>query len=277
MKIQLRDDALNIFTDGSSQPKPRRGGYGIRFIVTDKNGAIEEKADVPSESFSGATNNQMELLPCLSALKAVEKRTVPTGAKSKIVIFSDSKYVVDHVKTAIYQWSKSKWRTKEGRPVANADIWKELLKVMVRLSKLGKRVEFVWVKGHDKQEHNEAVDGIARASANLKPRKHFSRAGVRKKWSKRKTIPGCVRMQGQAAIVRIITDEWLRVQKLYRCRYEVFSEQTGTFEEVDQACSNKEIKAAHFYRVRFNTDQGNPMLDESEEIDNPIKKEDAEG
>ena len=64
----IEEDALNIFTDGSCLPAPRRGGVGIHFVLIDESGSetVEEFA-VPG--YRGETNNRMELLACLIALR----------------------------------------------------------------------------------------------------------------------------------------------------------------------------------------------------------------
>lgn len=65
--VVLRDNALNIFADGSSLPRPRRGGIGIRFVTTNALGdEVIEDHYLPG--YKGATNNQMELMACIKAL-----------------------------------------------------------------------------------------------------------------------------------------------------------------------------------------------------------------
>lgn len=56
----LDENALNIFTDGSSLSNPRKGGVGVRFITIDDNGN-EKVYDYTPLGYKGATNNQMEL------------------------------------------------------------------------------------------------------------------------------------------------------------------------------------------------------------------------
>lgn len=62
------EDALNVYTDGSSYSGPRTGGIGIRFITIDEHGN-EKILDIEEPGFNGATNNQMELYACIQALK----------------------------------------------------------------------------------------------------------------------------------------------------------------------------------------------------------------
>lgn len=64
----LAENALHIYTDGSSLPSPRRGGIGILFLLIDSQGR-EEISDSRHAGYKGATNNQMELQACIEALE----------------------------------------------------------------------------------------------------------------------------------------------------------------------------------------------------------------
>ena len=98
------EDALNIYTDGSSFENPRRGGMGIRFIVVNQQGHEEIRDEVPA-GYKQATNNEMELLACVIALRNVPAEFL-TPSIQRIVIFTDSQYVRDHYKSAIWRWPK---------------------------------------------------------------------------------------------------------------------------------------------------------------------------
>lgn len=62
------ENALNIYTDGSSYSRPRRGGIGIRYITIDEFGN-EEIDDHAPPGYKEATNNEMELMACIKALE----------------------------------------------------------------------------------------------------------------------------------------------------------------------------------------------------------------
>jgi hypothetical protein len=85
------EEALNVHTDGSVVPGPRRGGVGAIFILLDSDG--EEEIYEPSTAgYMGATNNQMELQACVEALclaTAQNPRFDPRRYRN-IIIFSDS-------------------------------------------------------------------------------------------------------------------------------------------------------------------------------------------
>jgi len=121
-KITMIENALNIYTDGSSLSHPRLGGIGIRFVTYDSRGEeVSEDVEVPG--YKNATNNQMELYACVAALKEA-LRYKDLSLFDSIAIHSDSRYVVDNYRKAMFEWPKTKWTTRGGPPVLNADLWK---------------------------------------------------------------------------------------------------------------------------------------------------------
>ncbi|MCP3682370.1 MAG: ribonuclease HI [bacterium] len=249
------DDALNIYTDGSSFSGPRKGGIGIRFITIDDNGN-EVCHDIEQSGYKGATNNQMELYACMQALKEA-RRIYDLSSFNKIVINSDSRYVVDNHTRALFNWSKNKWRNREGRPVENAGIWRELLKAIKRTNRI---VEFNWVQSHSKDEHNKAVDKLAKGSARSATNKPLTVVSVRKKKTDKAVEIGSVKMQGQRLLVHIITTEYLRPQSIYKYKYEVISRKSKYYGYVDLIFSKLSIRDGHCYCVSLNKNTGNPMI-----------------
>ena len=103
-----------IYTDGSSRGNPGPGGYGI--IMEDcKSGFVKEY----SKGFRYTTNNRMELLAVIDALKMLKKN------KLKVLIYTDSKYVVDSVeKKWLFKWKTTNFKNKK-----NVDLWLDFLKL----------------------------------------------------------------------------------------------------------------------------------------------------
>jgi len=220
----LDENALNIFTDGSSFSNPRKGGVGVRFITIDDNGN-EKVYDYTPLGYKGATNNQMELKAAIDALTLLMSRNPPVSIVgfSRIVIHTDSMYVSGNISNATYNWSKNGWCNRDGRAILNAELWKELIRLMLKMSKLRVRVEFKWVKAHKISIHNKAVDKLAKMSAKTVSRRHLSVVDVRRKKSHKATAIGSVKPKNQKITVRIIEDALLTLHKLYRYRYEVIS------------------------------------------------------
>ena len=254
----LDETALNIFTDGSSYSNPRTGGLAIRFITIDDNG--NEVITENSVAYNGATNNQMELQACVCALELITcKRPVVDYKKfSKIVIRTDSKYVTDNIDNAKYTWPKNGWNKSDGGPVLNAEQWKDLIRL---IKKVYKKIEFKWIKGHKTSTHNKAVDASAKKAAKIKTKKRISIVDVRKKLSSKSTEIGSVKMNNQIAIIRIIQDEYLKVQKCYRYRYEITSKRNPYYQNIDIVTSNCPMSAGHSYFVKFNDSPTNPRVE----------------
>lgn len=139
-----------IFIDGASSGNPGPGGWGA-LILTAQDRVVELGGGA-----NPVTNNQMELLAALRALERLEE-IAPNGA---VDVYTDSKYLIEGVTKWIFGWQKNGWKTKEGRPVANSDIWVRLNEVHFRRKK---RAPVRWnhVPGHSGVAGNERVDEIA--------------------------------------------------------------------------------------------------------------------
>ena len=135
--------SIIIYTDGSAKGNPGRGGYGIVML------SGKHRKEI-SEGFLLTTNNRMELLAVIVGLENIKK----TG--SDVVVYSDSKYVVDAVeKRWLFNWQKKSFKGKK-----NPDLWVRFLSVYKKHS-----VRFVWVKGHNNNVENERCDGLAVSAA----------------------------------------------------------------------------------------------------------------
>lgn len=251
----ILDDTLNIYTDGSSYSGPRRGGIGIRFILTNSVGE-EETKNFEVVGYRGATNNQMELQACITALKESLKFEGLNKA-SKILIHTDSTYIVENYRKAMWSWPKTKWRNYYGKPILNADQWKELVKY---IGKTKKFVEFTKVKAHSKDKHNKAVDKLAKKSAKNPLNNPLNVVDVRRKLTSESVEIGSVGMRGQRISIRVITGEYLKVQRTNKYKCEVVSKRSPFYKKVDNIFSDLFLKAGHSYSVRFNKNPNNPMI-----------------
>jgi len=249
------NNLLEIYTDGCSLQSPRRGGIGVRYVSIDSSGD-EFIQDIYSPGYINATNNQMELQACIIALKEAIRLQLTYGITT-IVIYTDSLYVVDNYKKAMFEWHKSKWLLRSGKPVLNADRWKELIKYF---RKFGGRIEIKWIRGHSKNIHNRAVDRMARKSANIAINSPLSIVEVRKKYSSKSVDIGSVGMFGQRIQIRIITSEYLKVQKLYKYKYEVISKTNKYYGNVDIIFSSIRLEVGHSYFIVVNSDTSNPRI-----------------
>ena len=139
---------IKIYTDGSCLENPGNGGWAA--IIID-----DEKKTQIKGSKKNTTNNQMELLAPIEALKKI-----PKG--SKIEIYTDSKYVKSGITEWIHNWKKNGWKTADKQPVKNKELWEEL-----DLLNNEFEISWNWVKALSTDELNNEVDLIAREAANL--------------------------------------------------------------------------------------------------------------
>ena len=155
-------------------------------------------------------------------------------------------YVKSNFNKAKYNWPKSHWFLKNGNPVENANLWKELIRVVKRIRA---RVDIEWVKGHSKDAENKAVDQIAKKSANRPRKKQINVRTVRRKTSSKKVQRGSVKAEGQRLSIRIINSLWMPVQKVNRYQYEVISPGSRYYKFVDLLYSKVNLKPGHSYVV----------------------------
>jgi ribonuclease HI len=263
---RLEDHAINVFTDGSSLERPRRGGYAFIFVTVDDNG-YEVIDEYSPNGCLGGNNQEMELTACVEALKVLAGHGSPIDLErfSKIVIYTDSAFVHKHFRTAIFQWSRNKWMRQSGPPVLHAELWKELLAAVSRLRRVGLPVDIEWVRGKSSR-HTKLADRLAKDSA----KRPFGRAptvrAVRRKRSPKSVEPGSVPVEGQEVEIQIITAEYQRVQRCCRYKYEVMSEDSPYLGNVDFVFSDEALRSRHIYRVRLNEDPVYPQIAEVLEV-----------
>ncbi len=133
---------LEIYTDGACRGNPGPGGWGALLLYGDKQ----------KEMFGGeqhTTNNRMELLAAINALKTLKR-------PCELTLYTDSQYVRKGITEWIEGWKKRNWRTAAKKPVKNDDLWRMLDEQVNR-----HQVKWVWVKGHAGNEGNEAADQLA--------------------------------------------------------------------------------------------------------------------
>jgi ribonuclease HI len=261
--IAPAEGALTVFTDGSSLPTPRRGGIGIRFVYCDRLGR-ETAWDLTELGVAGATNNQMELLAVITALRKMQSprfRTDLLDAATRVDVYTDSQYVVDNIGSAMFEWPHTRWMTRAGHPVANAELWKDLVRELSKVKKM-KLVEIKWGKGHSRDNpHNKLVDKLAKASAMRPVRPPLVNVAVRRKKTASELEPGSVEMLGQRLTIRIVTAQYLSTQKVHKYMYEVMSRGSPFYGKADIAYSTEVgMRPGHTYFVTMNSDQSYPQI-----------------
>ncbi|MCF8207093.1 MAG: ribonuclease HI [Methylotenera sp.] len=140
--LAIKKPQVTIYTDGACKGNPGPGGWG----------AWLSSGGHDKELFGGereTTNNRMELTAPIEALASLKR-------SCDVVIYLDSEYVRKGITEWIINWQRRGWKTADGKPVKNADLWQRL----DALRKLH-RVEWRWVKGHAGDPGNERADMLA--------------------------------------------------------------------------------------------------------------------
>lgn len=137
--------AITIYTDGACSGNPGPGGWGAVLLFKDQCKEIKGGE-------RQTTNQRMELQAVIGALQAVKV----TGWD--ITVYSDSAYVVNAFRQNwLDNWQKNGWRNSKREPVANQDLWQQLLELTQK-----NRVKIQKVKGHAGDKFNERCDELAR-------------------------------------------------------------------------------------------------------------------
>lgn len=255
------ENTLEAYTDGSCLSHPRRGGIGTRFVRIDENTGEEIIQDLSPPGYPNATNQEMEILACTTALREALSLPLPESVR-RLVIWTDSAYLHDNYKRAIFEWPKRKWYRSSGGPIENAEDWKELVRYYKKAAERFEVVRIEWVRGHSKNPHNKAADRLARDSARNASNRPRKVVHVRRKHTTETVSRGSVGMEGQRLTIRVFQSGILNVQKLWRCTYEVVSPDSPFVGRVDVVFTDedKRLDAGHTYDVRFNQDNANPRI-----------------
>ncbi len=139
---------IKIYTDGSCLENPGNGGWAAIIFMNNEKIIISGRK-------KNTTNNQMELMAAIEALKKIPKDQV-------VQMYTDSKYVKMGITEWIKKWSQNDWKTSSKQKVKNIELWKELNDISKK-----HKIEWHWVKAHAGNPNNEEVDELAKKAANL--------------------------------------------------------------------------------------------------------------
>lgn len=136
----MNTNKIIIYTDGACSGNPGKGGWAAILLYKNHRKNL-------SGVYRLTTNNRMELIAVIEALKSIKNKNIP------VIVYSDSQYVVESINKAyIYQWEN-----KPFKKVKNPDLWKELI-ILIRSFE---DIQFEWVKGHSNNTLNAECDTMA--------------------------------------------------------------------------------------------------------------------
>lgn len=136
-----------VFSDGGCRGNPGPGAWGA--MVQNMAGDVVYEG---SDFEKNTTNNRMELIGAISGMKKAKS----LGAEN-ILLVSDSKYVLEGIRSWLDGWKKRGWRKADKKEPENLDLWKDIDILKSKFTKL----DCKWVKGHAGHPQNERCDELA--------------------------------------------------------------------------------------------------------------------
>lgn len=151
----MTERPIVVFTDGAAKGNPGPGGWGV-IIVTPVGHVTELGGGAPY-----TTNNQMELSGPIAALTHLQHTPGP------LAVYTDSSYVIQGIRDWIWAWRRRGWKTVQGNPVLNRELWERLSELVSARGKSS--ITWHYVRGHSGVPGNERVDEIADGFAVAAP------------------------------------------------------------------------------------------------------------
>lgn len=139
---------VEIYSDGACSGNPGPGGWGTLLCY---NGHCKELSGFDPET----TNNRMEMIGAIEGLKSLKR-------PCQVRVTTDSQYLKKGMTEWLDGWVKKGWKNSQRKPVANRDLWEQLLEL-----KNIHEIEWCWVKGHAGHAENERCDELARMAIEL--------------------------------------------------------------------------------------------------------------
>jgi len=133
---------IEIYTDGACRGNPGPGGWGVVLLAEGRRKTLHGGERL-------TTNNRMELTAAIEALKAL-------NGTREVVLYTDSKYVMDGIERWMPAWKARGWKTAARKPVKNQDLWQELDRL-----RDNHEITWKWVRGHTGDPGNEEADALA--------------------------------------------------------------------------------------------------------------------
>lgn len=139
---------IALYSDGGCRGNPGPGSFA--YVIQNHAGKVLAEG-VDFEAYT--TNNKMELSGPIRGLAEL-KEILPEPLLTKIKVVTDSKYVVDGMKSWVAGWKSRGWKKADGKAPENLELWQELDRVRTAFME----VEWMWVKGHGGHPQNEYCD-----------------------------------------------------------------------------------------------------------------------
>ena len=264
------NNAVKIYTDGSAMPNPGQGGIGLVIEFPD---SMNKDNFELSEGYNLSTNNRMELLEGINAIEWL-RSNIPIYKFTRAIIITDSEYLFNNYSNVVY-WKKDKWKTKNGKPYENSDLWDLFLK---ERQKITIHNEIRWEKGKTRPVLKR-VDILAK-EGSMHPTKidyGFNAGKFTASRTNSKKAAILFPANGQEIIIRvyrkviygkdvdiiykIIFDEYSLEQKDFIAKYVAYHKK-----------STGGLKRNRCFKVTFNSDINFPEIIKVEPFEYPKKQ-----
>jgi ribonuclease HI len=258
----LDSRAIQIHTDGSCYMHQSRISGCAAWVVYPDHLALPE-FQIVDYGCAESTNIRMELMACAKGLKwAIENE--PWQDVTRIYIVTDLEFLANN-RNNIQYWKQKGWRYSSGEPVAHEDLWDDILKSILKLSKVGLRVDFHYKKGK-KDVIGKKVDAAAKAAAQ---RGGFDNDfGLQPGSYSRSMVPGGAAAQrfqasGQTLVIRPYKKN-PRKKREEKLSFHLFDEAaqsySGKFYAYVEPFLSLELHKGNGHRVLFNSDPKFPQI-----------------
>lgn len=157
-EIAGEPNTIALYSDGGCRGNPGPGAYA--FVAQKHDGVVLTEG---VEYSAHTTNNKMELSGPIKGLQEL-KESLPEPLLTKIKVITDSKYVVDGMKSWVQGWKSRGWKKADGKTPENLELWQQLDSIRHQFME----IEWVWVKGHGGHPQNEYCDRKANEAMDEK-------------------------------------------------------------------------------------------------------------
>lgn len=133
---------------GNGRPGDNRGGAGGLVEIRTPRGVERRDFFIHAPA---TTNNRMALSGAVAALQLLGQK----GNRLRMLIVSDSEYLVKGIREWAPGWQARNW-TRKGGTIENLELWRVLMQSLTKHD-----AQFTWVRGHAGHPKNEYANDLA--------------------------------------------------------------------------------------------------------------------
>ncbi|BDR26951.1 ribonuclease [Pseudomonas phage 9Ps-7B] len=147
----------NVAMKSKAATKQQPTAKGYLDVGADETCTVLNYIDAFGSVTNNPTNNTGELTAAIEAFKIAHEADAP-----RLTMLMDSEYVRKGMTAYLPKWIKSNWIKSDGTPVANQDLWKQMVELKAKWEETNKPLSIQWVRGHNGDIGNEKADANAK-------------------------------------------------------------------------------------------------------------------